>query len=70
MNFNRSGHRDNLLFVILLLLPAIFAGARYFESERQMNQIAQVQAKHESVAGTNPVQASVRIADAHGNGRR
>jgi hypothetical protein len=70
MNFNRSGHRDNLLFVILLLLPVIFAGARYFESERHMDQIAQAQVRHESVAGTNPVQTHLRIADAHSNDRR
>jgi hypothetical protein len=62
MKFNRPGHRDDLLFVIVLLLPAVFAGARYLESDRQMTQIAQAQAKHESVAGTDLGQARVRVA--------
>jgi hypothetical protein len=63
MNFKRSGYRDDLLFVIVLLLPAVFAGARYFESDRQMTQIVQTQAKPESVAGTAPEQARVHVAE-------
>jgi len=43
MNFNRPGCRDDWLFVIALALPATFAGARYFESDRQMTEIAQAQ---------------------------
>ena len=45
MNFNRRSYREDLLFVIALLVPAVFAGARYFESEAQMTQIAQAQHK-------------------------
>lgn len=71
MNFKLSNHRDDLLFVIVLLLPGIFAGARYFESDRQMTEIAQAQAKRESVAGTVPgkAQARVRIAETEHPGR-
>jgi len=65
MKYKHSSHRDDLLFVIALLLPAIFAGARYFESDRQMTEIAQAQAKRESVAGAVPekAQARVRVAE-------
>ena len=45
MNFNRPGCRDDWLFVIALVLPAAFAAARYFESDRQIAQIAQAQEK-------------------------
>lgn len=45
MNFNRRSHHEDLLFVIVLLVPAVFAGARYFESDAQMMQIAQAQHK-------------------------
>jgi hypothetical protein len=69
MNFNRSGHRDNFLFVIALLLPAVVAGARYFESDRQMTQIAQAQAERQSVAAASAAALRLRVADASG-GRR
>lgn len=62
MKFKRSNHRDDLWFVIALLVPVIFAGARYFESDRQMTQIVQARAK-ESVASTRPQQAPVRVAE-------
>jgi hypothetical protein len=70
MNFNRPGHGDNLLFVVLLLLPSVYVGARYFESERHKDQIAQLQAQRRSVAAGQPAQAELRIADARSNGRR
>ena len=38
-NDRRTRH-DDKLFVLLLLLPVIFAGARYLESKSQMDQIA------------------------------
>jgi hypothetical protein len=63
MKFNRTSHRDDLLFVIALLLPLIFAGARYFESDRQMTQIVQAQDQRESVAGAGSEQARVRLAE-------
>jgi hypothetical protein len=63
MNFKKSLNKDDLLFVIALLVPAVFAGARYFESDRQMTQIVEAHAKRESVAGTGLEQASVRVAE-------
>ena len=63
MKYKHSSHRDDLLFVVALLVPAIFAGARYFESDRQMTQIVQARDKRESVAGTAPEQARVRVAE-------
>jgi len=44
--------------LIALLVPAMFAGARYVESDRQMTQIAQAQVS--SVAFEN--QASTRCS--------
>jgi hypothetical protein len=41
MNMNRQSRREDVLFVIALLVPAIFAGARYQESSREMTLIAQ-----------------------------
>jgi hypothetical protein len=35
MNFTRPSQLEDLLFVIVLLLPPVFAGARYIESVRQ-----------------------------------
>ena len=65
MKFNRRGYRDDLLFVIALLVPAIFAGARYLESDRQMTEIAQAQVKSQSVAtaGSEHGRAPVRVAE-------
>jgi hypothetical protein len=50
MNLNRRSHTEDALFVIALLVPAIFAGVRYLESERQITQIAQAQTRAASVA--------------------
>lgn len=44
MNMNRRSRREDALFVIALLVPAIFAGARYHDSSREMTLIAQHQA--------------------------
>jgi len=63
MKYKYSSRRDDLLFVVALLVPAIFAGARYFESDRQMTQIVQAQGKKESVVGTSPERARVRVAE-------
>jgi hypothetical protein len=65
MKFNRRGYRDDLLFVIALLVPAIFAGARYLESDRQMTEIAQAQVKRQSVATASSEhgRAPVRVAE-------
>jgi hypothetical protein len=40
MNMNRQSRLEDVLFVIALLVPAIFAGARYAESSQQMAAIA------------------------------
>jgi hypothetical protein len=37
---DRRTRFDDKLFVALLLLPAVFAGARFLESQSQMDQIA------------------------------
>jgi hypothetical protein len=63
MNFNRSSRRDDLLFVIVLLLPVVFAADRYLSSEREMDQIAQAQQRqHTLIAKENKRQADLRLA--------
>jgi len=37
---DRRTRSDDKLFLILLLVPALFAGARFFETKSQMDQIA------------------------------
>ena len=37
---DRRTRFDDKLFLALLIVPAIFAGARYLESKSQMDQIA------------------------------
>ena len=60
MNLNRRSHREDLLFVIALLLPAVFAaGARYFESDAQITQIAQAQ--HRAVEDVSAEQAPTNL---------
>jgi hypothetical protein len=63
MNLNRRSRTEDALFVIALLVPAIFAGARYVESDRQMTQIAQAQA-HTAVARESHTPAPVLVAKA------
>jgi hypothetical protein len=41
MNLNRRSHREEVLFVLALVVPAIFAGARYVQSEREIALISQ-----------------------------
>jgi hypothetical protein len=41
MNFTRPSQCENLLFVIVLLLPPVFAGARYIESVPQLAHMSQ-----------------------------
>ena len=43
MDFNRSGHRDDLMFVVAVVLPMLAAGARYLQSDQEITQIAQAQ---------------------------
>ncbi len=63
MNLNRRTHREDALFVIALLVPAIFATARYLQSDREMTQIAQAQASSVVVQGNAP--APLMVAAAH-----
>jgi hypothetical protein len=69
MNFNRSSHRDDWLFVIALLLPTVFGGARYVESNRQMDQIARGHPQESLAAVDGPGQARVHVAYAQSQGR-
>ena len=45
MNVSRHSLFDDLLFVMVLLLPPVFAGARYVESDPQLAHIFQVDPK-------------------------
>jgi Flp pilus assembly protein TadG len=63
MNLTRRSHKEDALFVIALLVPAIFAGARYVESDRQITQIAQAQART-AVAVESHTPAPVLVAKA------
>jgi hypothetical protein len=69
MNLNRRSHKEDALFVIALLVPAIFAGARYLESERQITQIAQAQTRAASVALESHKPAPVLVAKTETRGR-
>jgi hypothetical protein len=69
MNFNRPGHRDDALFVIAILVTAVVAGARYFESDRQMDQIAQAHARAVSIAVEGKARPPMRVARADGPDR-
>ena len=41
MNTTRHSRREDIIFLIALLVPAMFAGARYVQSDREMTLIAQ-----------------------------
>jgi hypothetical protein len=69
MNLNRRSHKEDALFVIALLVPAIFATARYLESDRQMTQIAQAQTRATSVALDSHKPSPVLVAKADAGGR-
>ena len=69
MNFNRRSHREDALFVIALLVPAVFAGARYVESDRQIAQIAQARSEAAVVAFENHARVPLVVAWAQIPGR-
>jgi hypothetical protein len=69
MNFNRRSHREDALFVIALLVPAIFAGARYVESDRQMDQIAQARSQAAVVVFERHAPAPLVVAQTETRGR-
>ena len=64
MNFKLHTRYDDFLFVIALLLPCVFAGARYLESNREVVQVAQAQSRHAVVAHEQQGSAQVRVARA------
>jgi hypothetical protein len=64
MNINRRSHREDALFVIALLVPAIVAGARYVETDRQIAQIAQARPQAVSVAFESHAPALLVVAQA------
>jgi hypothetical protein len=69
MKFNGWSHKDDSLFVICLLVPTVFATARYFESDRQMDQIARAQAKTQQIARDAQARPPLRLAYAQSHGR-
>jgi len=50
MNFKRASHREDVLFTIALVIPAVLSAARYLENEQQMTQIVRAQAATAQVA--------------------
>jgi hypothetical protein len=50
MNFKRNSHREDVLFILALVIPAVMSTTRYFETERQMTQIARAQSGNTEVA--------------------
>jgi hypothetical protein len=69
MNFKLSTHRDDVLFVIALLLPAIFAGARYVQSDREVTQIVQARTQAELAADKAHSPEHLRLASAQAQRR-
>jgi len=57
MNMNRQSRRDDVLFVIALLVPAIFAVARYNESSRETAALVAQQAAVHVVQAHTPSDA-------------
>ena len=50
MNFNRHSPCEDLLFLMVLLLPPVSAGACYVESDRQFAHISQARSEAVPVA--------------------
>jgi len=69
MNFNRRSYHDDLLFVVALLVPAVFAGARYVESELQIVQIEQAQSQGQGALAAVDARRQLRVAYAERRGR-
>jgi uncharacterized membrane protein affecting hemolysin expression len=69
MKFDRFSHKDDALFVMALLLPALIAGARFFKSEHEMDQIAQARQHATMLAGDHRPPADLRIAVARNEAR-
>ena len=69
MKFNQEGHWDDVWFVILLLLPTVFVGARYLESGREMDRIAQARPQAMVAVGANYKPENLHLALAQSHGR-
>ena len=69
MNFKFAPHRDDALFVIALLLPAVFAGVRYVESDREVTQLVQARTQAQLAAAKTHSPVNQRLAYAV-SGRR
>jgi hypothetical protein len=69
MKFNFFAHRDDWLFVIVLLLPAVVAGTRFLQSEREMTQIVQARAQAELAAADSKTPKNTHLALAQSQGR-
>jgi len=62
MNFRRTRHREDVLFVIALVIPTVLSAVRYFQTERQMMQIVRAQAGITQVAqAAHPTAAQTRV---------
>jgi hypothetical protein len=55
MNFNRQRHREDVLFVIALVIPAVLSMTRYVETQRQITQIARAQSQTQVAHAARPV---------------
>ena len=62
MNFKRPRHREDVLFVIALVIPAVLSAARYFETEQHKMQIARAQSAPAQVALAAAPATSARLA--------
>jgi hypothetical protein len=69
MNFTHSGHKDSLWFVVALVVPAIVGGARFVQTEREMDRIAQAQVERAMVGHSGQMQPALRLASADRRGR-
>jgi hypothetical protein len=68
MKFSRWS-QDDLLFVITILLPVVFAALRYAESDREMDRIARAQAPATGVVDGKKKAQDLRLAYAQSHGR-
>jgi hypothetical protein len=63
MNFSRPNRREDILFVIALMVPAFFSVARYLETDRQLEQIAHA-GTHATVLAATHAPAPIVLAQA------
>jgi hypothetical protein len=68
MNFSRQSRLEDILFVIALMVPAFFSGARYLETDRQLEQIARA-GTHATVLAAVHAPAPIVLAQAEPGAR-